>query len=254
MDWQTLADEAGSIVASARTRGATLRVVGGLGIRLHCAAVAKWMDQFGHQPKDIDLVVLKRDRRVIRQVLEELGYVADRNVLVAMEGRRYAFAHPERALDIDVFVDRLDFCHVVEIRDRLHVHPLTLPIEELLLSKLQVIKPTATDLRDMAAILLSHPVGTGADGAEILSAGQIAGILARDWGFHHTAVGNLNRLAGCTAALDLAPGDRGRLHQAVEELGAAIQAAPKKLRWRARARLGERAQWWQEVDEREDTY
>jgi hypothetical protein len=34
----------------------------------------------------------------------------------------------------------------------------------------------------------------------------------------------------------------------------AIEAAPKSLKWRARARVGERVQWWQDVDERAVTY
>ena len=29
---------------------------------------------------------------------------------------------------------------------------------------------------------------------------------------------------------------------------------PKSVRWRARARVGERLQWWQDVDEREAVY
>ncbi|MGH2944414.1 MAG: glycosyltransferase, partial [Solirubrobacteraceae bacterium] len=37
----------------------------------------------------------------------------------------------------------------------------------------------------------------------------------------------------------------------VDGLLAAIEAAPKSVRWRARARVGERMQWWQDVDERE---
>lgn len=262
MDWQALADEATRIVTSAGSRGATLRVVGSVGIRLHCAAVAPYLDRFGRQPKDIDLVVPKAGRRVVRQVLEEGGYRVDRDLLVAMEGRRYAFTHPERAIEVDVFVDRLDFCHVVEVRDRLTEHPLTLPVEELLLSKLQVVEPTATDLMDATAILLSHrvvaagpsaPAGGGA-GEEPLSASTVAGVLARDWGFHHTAVRNLDRLAGHAAVLDLTGGERARVVGGTVALLAAVEAAPKTLGWRLRARVGERVQWWQDVDEREATY
>jgi hypothetical protein len=264
MDWQALADEATRIVASTGSRGVALRVVGSLGIRLHCAAVAPYMDRFGRQPKDIDLVVAREGRRVMRQVLEEAGYQADRDLLVAMEGRRYTFAHPDRAIEVDVFVDRLDFCHVIEVRDRLREHPLTLPLPELLLSKLQVVEPTTTDLMDATAILLSHPVSpagtdSGADrgadgGTERLSAATVAGVLARDWGFHHTAMRNLDRLAAHTAALDLTDDERGVVVGGIVALVAAVDATPKTLGWRLRARVGERVRWWQDVDEREATY
>jgi hypothetical protein len=261
VDWQALADEAVRIVASGGRRGATLRLMGSLGIRLHCEAVAPFMDRFGRQPKDIDLVVPREGRRVMRQVLEEAGYRVDRDLLVAMEGRRYAFIDADRAIEVDVFVDRLDFCHPIEVRDRLGEHPLTLPLPELLLSKLQVVEPTAVDLMDATAILLSHPVtGTGGTGGgvdsgpEQLSASTVAGVLARDWGFHHTAMRNLDRLAGHTAALELTDDERARVVGGIVALVAAADAAPKTLGWRLRARVGERVRWWQDVDEREATY
>jgi hypothetical protein len=34
----------------------------------------------------------------------------------------------------------------------------------------------------------------------------------------------------------------------------AIDRAKKTMAWRMRARVGERVQWWDEVDERTDTY
>ena len=203
---------------------------------------------------------------MMRQVLEQAGYVADRDLLVAMEGRRYAFVHPDRAIEVDVFVDRLDFCHPVEVRGRLGEHPLTLPVEELLLSKLQVVQPTATDLMDATAILLSHPVAAGSAGSagsaggdctadlERVSVSTVAGVLARDWGFHHTATRNLDRLASHAGTVEIAAGERARLLESIVALQAAADAAPKTLGWRLRARVGERLQWWQDVDEREATY
>jgi hypothetical protein len=34
----------------------------------------------------------------------------------------------------------------------------------------------------------------------------------------------------------------------------AIDAARKSRTWRLRARVGERMQWWEDVDDRRDTY
>jgi hypothetical protein len=266
MDCQILADEATRIVVAAEARGVTMRAVGSVGIRLHCAAVAAYLDRFGRQPKDIDLVMPKAGRKVMRGLLEADGYRCDRDLLVATEGRRYKFTHPDTCIDIDVFVGRLEFCHVIEVRKRLREHPLTLPIEELLLSKLQIIEPTTTDLWDCAATLLSHPVLTGttgsatrpatgpATGPDNLSASLVAGVLARDWGFHHTVSRNLERLSSQDAVLDIGDGERTRLTGAVSALRETIDATPKSVTWRLRAQIGERARWWQDIDERETTY
>ena len=167
-----------------------------------------------------------------------------------MEGRRYAFSHPGSGLELDVFVDKLEFCHTIQLRDRLARREVTVPVEDLLLQKLQIVKPTVTDRMDSQALLATHPVGNAAEPGEAIDAGYVAGLLARDWGFHRTATANL-------AALRSAPPGNGSgrlVGERVDALLAAIQAAPKSVRWRARARVGERVQWWQDVDEREAVY
>tara|TARA_B100000614_G_scaffold233264_1_gene228424 strand:- start:249 stop:359 length:111 start_codon:yes stop_codon:yes gene_type:complete len=34
----------------------------------------------------------------------------------------------------------------------------------------------------------------------------------------------------------------------------AAETAPKSMSWKLRAKVGERMQWWQDVDDREGTY
>jgi hypothetical protein len=85
---------------------------------------------------------------------------------------------------------------------------------------------------------------------EAIDPAYVAGLLARDWGFHHTATANLVALRDDPAGNGTAATVRGR----ADALLGAIEAAPKSVRWRARARVGERMQWWQDVDEREAVY
>jgi len=290
--WEGLQAEAKQIVASAGTQGVTLRVVGSAGIRLHCPRPGPLMDRLGRPAKDIDLVVPQRHRKGMRRLLEERGYVVDRDLLIAMEGTRYSFAHREHGTEIDVFVERLNFCHTIEVAGRLSAHPVTIPIEELLLQKVQIVAMTTTDLIDASVLLATHdvtapgggpvaagrPPGPGAEQAggtgeaaasgpaaageaagaagEALDAAHIARLLARDWGFHHTATANLERVAqGVTGAvLDLGAAGAARVQHGVTRLLGAISAEPKSLAWRMRDKVGERKQWWQDVDEREATY
>jgi hypothetical protein len=251
--WAAVHDEAVALVAEAAARGQVLRLVGSTGIRLHCPPAAAALDRLGRPAKDIDLVCRHEDRKGLRRLLEDRGWQVDRDLLVAMEGRRYAFSHPERGLELDVFVDRMEFCHTIELRDRLAARELTVPVEDLLLQKLQIIRQTVTDRMDAAALLATHPVGeTGGPGdpGEAIDPAYVAGLLARDWGFHHTATANLAALRDEGAGNGSAATVRGR----VDALLGAIEAAPKSVRWRARARVGERMQWWQDVDEREAVY
>ena len=253
--WEGLQAEAVAIVAAAAGHGVTLRVVGSAGIRLHCAAPGPLMDRLGRPAKDIDFVVPQRHRKGMRRVLEDRGYVIDRDLLIAMEGARYSFAHREHGTEIDVFVERLDFCHTIELAGRLSAHPVTIPIEELLLQKVQIVEMTTTDLIDVGVLLATHEVGE--DGPEEVDAAHIARLLARDWGFHHTSTRNLERVRQRVAAgeaIDVGAERAIQVQRGVGRLMSAIDAEAKSLAWRMRDKVGERKQWWQDVDDREATY
>ena len=265
--WEELQTEATAIVAAAGTQGITLRVVGSAGIRLHCAAPGPLMDRLNRPAKDIDFIVPQRHRKGMRRLLEDRGYVIDRDLLIAMEGTRYSFEHREHGTEIDVFVERLNFCHTIEVAGRLTTHPVTIPIEELLLQKVQIVEMTTTDLIDTSVLLATHevtapgenPAARGRDVAagEVVDATHIARLLARDWGFHHTATRNLERVQGAVAGaavVDVGTDGTGQVQRGAERLLSAIDAEPKSLAWRMRDKVGERKQWWQDVDDREATY
>jgi len=245
--WPEIELEARRLVDGARDRGAVLRVVGSTGIRLRCERAATLMDRAQRRPKDIDVVCRKRDRGAVRELFESHGYDCDRDMLVSMEGTRYAYRHPGSEMELDVFVDELRFCHTLDLRERLDGESPAVPAEDLLLQKLQIIEPTAGDMVDVTALLAHSEVGAG-DGPCRLDAGYVAGVLARDWGFHHTVVRNLRRVV--EAGGDPAFADaRERAAAAATALLDALEAEPKSLAWRARARIGERKQWWQDVQD-----
>jgi len=254
-NWADLSAEAVRIVSEAGEAGVTLRVTGSAGIRLHCNAPGGIMDLLGRPAKDIDFVVPEKHRKGMRRYLESRGYITDRDLLIAMEGTRYSFEHAEHGTQVDVFVERLNFCHTIEIRSRLHQHPITLPVEELMLAKLQIIEMTMTDIMDVAVILATHRVGDG--DPEAIDGKHIARLLSGDWGFHHTATRNLAKIAamvGTSAAVDIGQEYNAQVDDGVRQLLAVIDAAPKSLAWRMRDKIGERKQWWQDVDEKEATY
>jgi hypothetical protein len=255
--WDTLAAEATQIVTGAGRAGVTLRVMGSAGIRLHCREPGQLMDALRRPAKDIDFVVPEKQRKGMRRYLESRGYVIDRDLLIAMEGTRYSFSHPASGIDLDVFVERLNFCHTIEVRSRLDRHPVTLPVEELMLAKLQIVEMTTTDVMDVSVIAATHQVRPHGSDPEAIDAGHIARLLSKDWGFHHTATRNLRRVGeaiGGPPVADLGPEAGARARDGIDALLTAIDAEPKSLPWRMRDKVGERKQWWQDVDEKEATY
>jgi hypothetical protein len=251
--WGQIHAAAADLVAAAGREDVTVRVVGSAGIRMHCAEAAAAMDAVERAAKDLDLVVRSSDRGRLRALLEARGYVVDRDLLVAMEGQRYAFRHPGHELDVDVFVERLEFCHTIELDGRWERHPTTIPIEDLLLQKLQVHELTDSDVVDAAVVLATHEVGPAGD-PERIDRDYVAGVLAGDWGFHRDATANLDRVRAAGGRVGLSDARTRRVEEGAAALGDAIAQARKSMAWRMRARVGERMQWWEDVNERVDTY
>ena len=239
-----LSTEAARLIGGAERAGMVLRALGSVGVRLHCPPSVDEMDQRRRWPKDIDLITRKKDRRDLRSFFEAEGYEVDRNMLVAMEGTRYLFRNLDRGIDVDVWVDVLDLCHRLDLTQRMGPGP-SLQIEDLILSKLQIVELTENDIQDLGSMLSTHDLGEDTADPEVIDVAYISRILCDDWGFWKTATDNLRRL------LDQ-PSSESSAH--ITSILDTVDRAPKTLRWKLRAKIGERVQWWQEVDIPRDTY
>lgn len=253
--WPRLAAEAEALVEAAAAEEVAMRVVGSAGIHLHCAPAAAAIESAKRPCKDIDFVVRGGDRQRLRGLLEDRGYEVDRDLLVASEGTRFTFTHGESGICLDVFVDKMEFSHTIDLTERLGLHGRTVPIEDLLLQKLQVHDLTRNDLVDAVVLLATHPVGGDPGDPERIDPGYLSQLLSRDWGFHHTVLENLERIeAGLEGEDRPTVADADEVRARIAELREAIEAAPKSRGWRMRARVGERLQWWNDVDDPHGIY
>lgn len=149
---------------------------------------------------------------------------------------------------IDVFFNVLEFCHPLSFVGRLEGETLTLPLAELLLEKMQIVQINEKDLIDSVMLLREHPIGES-DG-ETVNAVRIASTLGNDWGFWRTVTGNLKLLDERLDRYDrLSAEDRRIVRERIKELMGRIEAEPKTLRWKARARIGEKMKWYKDVEE-----
>lgn len=260
----TLADplaEALRIVDIADARGLLVRLIGGMAVRAHAP---EWTARTRRTEVDIDFVTRARDRAAFYLLLEAEGYTADRRHNALFGGTQGYFVDVARNRPVDVLVDKLEMCHRVDFADRLAASKPTVPLAELLLSKLQVVKINRKDVLDALVILAEHPLGPD-DGAPdarqglgSISVPQIIRYTSNDWGWWRTVSGNLDVLGrfldggGITVEdLDIGTG-RPVLFDPVAQivqLRAAIDGAPKSLGWKARARLGDRIKWYAEPEE-----
>ena len=243
---EALGAEARRILGKANAVGPSLRLTGSLAVQLRCPSFAH-LAHPGRDFHDLDFVAYRREGRRLRELLAELGYVEDREVAVVSEGARAIFAHGQSQVHLDVFFDRLDFCHLIPLERRIEVDSTTLPLAELLLGKLQIVRINGKDLLDAIVLLLEHPL---AEDDSAINIARIARLAAEDWGLFHTATLNLGKIAGLAATHEALTAEaRARVLGRIAELAGRLRSEPKPLGWRMRAKLGERVKWYKDVDE-----
>jgi hypothetical protein len=246
-------DRALELVEQARAKGIELRILGSLAYRLHCPNSLALFEEMERDLTDIDFAARHEHRKAIREYFTERGLVIDNDIVVAMEGKRYAFTDPETKLNVDVFFDELYFCHPIPLRDRLELDYPTITPTDLLLEKMQIVDINPKDVKDTLVLLLEHPIG--ADGNEAIDGGYVAKIVGSDWGFYYTLTRNLEKLRHHVADYRAFGQDRREIVDGrIRELERAIEEEPKTTKWKMRARIGPRKRWYQEVAEKSETF
>jgi hypothetical protein len=248
IDRAVLEAELTRILDAADDAGVTLRVLGSIGVALHSHDAAAIIPSFERTYADLDLAAYRRDHRALAGLMAGLGYDDDREVFVGSEGGRSIYVDPSSGIHVDVFYDRLVFCHVIPLDGRLEADRPTIPVAELLLSKLQIVRINEKDVVDIILLLLDHPIGRGDHDA--IDLGRIARLCADDWGLWRTLTQNLEKVASLASGYrQIDDAQRERVRSAADTVKAGIDAEPKTMGWRMRARIGDRRQWWTDVDE-----
>jgi hypothetical protein len=242
-----------SLISAAEREGLRLRLLGSLAFRFHCPGYVDYLDAMERELTDIDFAASGKDRRELRKFFDGLGYIEDKDVLVTMEGARYSYMHPENDIGVDIFFDRLDFCHPVELADRLTHDSPTISLADLVLEKVQIVEINEKDIKDLIVCFLEHDVGTG--DRELVDVDYIAGVLGKDWGFYYTATTNLEKVkAFLPKYVVLSDDERTLVQNRINALLERVDATPKSMRWKARARVGTKVRWYKEVSAKESTF
>jgi hypothetical protein len=225
-----------------------MRLIGALAFRTHCPNYGYIQDELGRKFTDIDFASYPRFFKDISRLMAELGYEEDKTVTQLFSESRLLFHDPLYGRHIDVFFNKLDFCHPINFVGRLEKETLTLPLAELLLEKMQIVKINEKDLIDTIMLLREHPIGDKDE--ETINGELIAKTLANDWGFWRTVTANLKLVS---EELDhysrLTEEDRLVVRERIEQLLQMIDATPKTTKWKMRAAIGERVKWYKDVEE-----
>ena len=173
-----------------------------------------------------------------------LGYAENREVSIISEGSRSIFENHHNELHIDVFFDKLDFCHTISWEGRLEVDTPTIPLAEMLLEKMQIVKINEKDVVDTIMLLLEHPLSN--NDQEVINMSHIAKLCASDWGLWRTTTMNLDKVSKLAIGYhQLDEQQKSHLVAQVKKAMQYLDAESKSMAWphpRPSWRPGEMAQ------------
>lgn len=237
-----VAEEGRRLATAAAADGLTLRLLGGVAVWVQCPSArdAPLARSYG----DADFIGSSGDSKQIIAFLEGQGYEADKLFNALHGASRLNFSDPARNRPLDVLLDKFVMAHELDLRDSVGPGGLTIALADLLMTKLQVVSINEKDVRDIAALLLDHELGSGGiDSQRILDATH------NDWGLEHTIHGSLATLGGLIAGFGLDDDRAALIRNRAQQLDEMLNGAPKGTRWKMRARIGERVKWYQEPEE-----
>jgi hypothetical protein len=240
-----IVDEGRRVLTHAEEGGVTLRLLGGVAVVIR--ARNGLPKSFVRAYQDLDFATSRTAARACASLLGELGYEPSVQFNALHGNERLLFFDEQHGRKADVFVGRFRMSHRIPLEDRLALEPLTVPLAELLLTKLQIAELNEKDVRDSLALLHGHPVSE--DDGDTVNGARVAELLSDDWGLWRTFTGNLAVCREHLGRYDLEDEERHLIAERIDALGQRIEAEPKSRAWRIRARVGERKRWYETPEE-----
>jgi hypothetical protein len=238
------AERIGTAAGQARV---SVKLVGGAAINLHSASARR--PPLRRKYGDLDFVASSKQRGEVQKLFESLGYQGEQRFNLLNGHQRLLYLDPANGRQVDIFLDRMKMCHVIELSGRLgHAGP-TLTPADLLVSKLQVFEVNMKDLVDTTALLLDHPIADHDDDA--INATYLAKLTADDWGLYRTLQLNTHRVREAARGLAV---DSSSVNSRLDELWQRIESKPKSMKWKLRARVGDRVTWYELPEEVRQPY
>ena len=235
------------VVREANARGIPLKLIGGQAVRLLCPL-------FPHRARDdqdMDFACVSTKKKDVIAFFAEQGFLGDQRFNTLHGDRQMYFTTADGKTSVDVVMDRLNMCHVLDFRERIDRMPDTLDVADLLLTKLQVVELNQKDVHDILHLLCGFEVAPG-DEPGTLGLDRIGRIVADDWGWWRTVTMNLDKVAHFAEEEhgDLVP--EARTYEPATQarsLRGCCDEVPKPMKWKLRAKVGDRVQWYQLPEE-----
>jgi len=243
-------DAALKIIEAAKKMDVKLRLLGATAIYYQCPHSSLLGELMKRRLTDLDFITLSKYNSRVPEVFSGLRFIPNERVNTLYGASRQIYADPESSRHVDIFFDKLSFNHEIDLSKRLDLDPVTISLADLLLEKLQIVKMSEKDAKDVIVLLHEH----GVDGAQgTIDSEYVANLLANDWGFHHTFTMNLVKVGDyLREAQSLSQQDKDLVSGRIGALARRIDSQKKSFKWNMRARMGTKVSWYSEAEDVEN--
>ncbi len=224
------------IVEAGRKRGATIRLFGGVAVRARCPSI-ETQPKLQREYADLDFVAPVSAWKFLPDLFISRGFRMKVN-----SAQRATFTREGLTIDVRGTIYR-DY-YTFDLAPRLDYSPLTLPLADLLLLKLQRVRMAEKDIQDAIALLLDHDV-TGAGNPETIDRDYIFKRTNTEWGLWTTVFDNTVMLEKILDQyLDRA--EAQRVWRRIELIQEVMDGKGKSFGWWLRSLPNKRMKWYSE--------
>ena len=239
-------EEAFRIIKNAQDKATILRAMGATAIRIHCPNFTGLHKSLGRELTDLDVVGYGKQAGGFTKLMVTIGYEQRMLQPFYRQENRQIYIDNFNKRVVDVFYDKVVMCHTIDFRGRLEADFPTIPLAELLLTKMQIVEFTEKDLKDTIVLLREHEIGE--NDKETINCSRIADIVADDWEFYYTTTTNLQKVEKLMGGLaSISEEDKTNVSEKIKKISGYIESRPKSLRWKMRAKIGTKKKWYREV-------
>jgi len=240
-----LLKEAAELIQESTKRKLVLRVFGGVAIEHHCPSFQ--LPCLNREVADIDFFGLSKQSPQLEKAFFDLGYIPAVKFNIYHGAKRLLFYEPKTNGKRDVFLDFFEMCHRFDFRKRLALNHFSIPLCDLLMTKLQIVEINVRDYKDIISILIDHEL-CDKESEEEINCKYIANLCAADWGLCKTTTRSLEWTKSYLEKTELGTDLKTRVNERMRRLIEEIQKEPKSAKWKLRGLIGERVSWYDEPE------
>jgi len=234
-------EETRRLIEGAESNHVLLRAIGGVAVLLHCPSAEG--GPLSRRRPDIDLMALSSEYKKLNSFIISAGYEPNKRFnAVNLRSKRLMYIDPVNQRQIDFLLDYFHMCHTIDVKERMSSDKLTIPLAELLLTKLQIVRLNEKDIRDTVALVKDHNVGEGDE--ETINLKRICDLCGKVWGLYKTVTANIAKIRDSIDNYEIGASAKELVKNRLTSVSEAVESTPKSMKWKMRAKVGESVAWY----------